>query len=86
MGHETAIRVDITGDLAAYVAAYVGDHGFYETATEYVRDLIRRDIKREKHSFEALRGELQEAFAVPESEAYLFDAEAFRQRMRDRHA
>lgn len=66
MGFERAITVDITGELAEHVAQTVGEHGFYESATEYVRDLIRRDIKVEADRFDAFRAELQAAFAEPE--------------------
>lgn len=65
MEYDTAITIDITGDLADHVVSTVGQHGYYETATEYVRDLIRRDIEQERHAFDEHKTELQRAFATP---------------------
>ena len=80
------LNVRVTGALGDHVAASVGHNGLYENVSEYVRDLIRRDHARtEAERLEILRQELQHAFAVPESDARPFDAEAFRQRMRERH-
>jgi antitoxin ParD1/3/4 len=46
----------------------VGEHGFYENVSEYIRDLIRRDRERaEKEAFDRLKAEITTAFAMPES-------------------
>ena len=80
------LNVRVTGALGDHVAASVGHNGLYENVSEYVRDLIRRDHARlEAERLAILRQELQHAFAIPESEACTFDAEAFRTRMRERH-
>jgi antitoxin ParD1/3/4 len=38
------INARISGPLAAFVEKMVGPDGLYETPSEYIRDLIRRDM------------------------------------------
>ena len=40
------INARLSGSLAAFVEKMVGEAGLYETPSEYVRDLIRRDMER----------------------------------------
>ncbi len=42
----TRINARLTGSLAAFVGKMVGKTGLYETPSEYIRDLIRRDMER----------------------------------------
>lgn len=42
----TRINARLSGPLADYVARMVGERGLYETPSEYIRDLIRRDMER----------------------------------------
>jgi len=42
----TRINARLSGPLAAYVERMVGENGLYETPSEYIRDLIRRDMER----------------------------------------
>ncbi len=42
----TRINARLSGPLAAYVDRMVGTEGLYETPSEYIRDLIRRDMER----------------------------------------
>lgn len=80
------LNVRVSGMLGEHVADNVGDDGRYENVSEYVRDLIRRDLERvEEERFQTLKAELQRAFAVPDSEFVEWDADAFRQRMRERY-
>lgn len=39
------INARLSRPLAEFVASMVGDSGLYETPSEYVRDLIRRDME-----------------------------------------
>jgi antitoxin ParD1/3/4 len=81
----TVLNVRVNGPLADFIAENIGADGLYENASEYVRDLIRRDKERaDKARFDALRSELQQAFAQPDSDARPFDREAFRERARQR--
>ena len=58
----------MSGALGDFVAANVGENGFYENVSEYIRDLIRRDKERaETAAFERLKTELAHAFAAPEA-------------------
>lgn len=60
------LNVRVSGPLSEFIAANVGEDGLYENVSEYVRDLIRRDRERvEQEKFEALKAELQRAFAAP---------------------
>jgi antitoxin ParD1/3/4 len=62
------LNVRGSGALGEFVAANVSDDGAYENVSEYVRDLIRRDMTRvDNEAFERLKAELTRAFAAPES-------------------
>ena len=68
MSRATTITVRVSGPLSDYVAANVGEDGVYENISEYIRDLIRRDMDRvEREAFERLKAELAHAFAAPDS-------------------
>lgn len=67
MPRTTTMTVRIGGTLGDFVAANVGENGEYESVSEYVRDLIRRDKERvDNEAFKRLRAELQHAFSAPE--------------------
>lgn len=62
------LNVRLKGRLRDHVTREL-DTGTYDNVSEYVRDLIRRDQQQtEQKAFEAVRAELQAAFAEPESE------------------
>lgn len=64
------LSVRLTEPLTEFVSGKVGVEGDYDNASEYVRDLIRRDREREeRRAFERLKATLQKAFAQPD-EAY----------------
>ena len=52
------VNVRVTGELRAHLQRQVGTHGLYENASEYIRDLIRRDLKSRNEAWEWLRKEL----------------------------
>ena len=61
------INARLSQPLAEFVDRMVGEAGLYETPSEYVRDLIRRDKERaEREAFDRLKAELTRAFAAPE--------------------
>jgi len=67
MSQTTTMTVRLNPALSAFVATNVQD-GAYENVSEYVRDLIRRDMERkEQQAFDRLKAELAQAFAAPES-------------------
>jgi len=62
------MTVRLSGMLSDFVAENVGNTGSYENVSEYIRDLIRRDMDRtERQAFDRLKAELTLAFTVPES-------------------
>lgn len=64
----TTLTVRLNEALGNFVSENVGEYGTYENVSEYVRDLIRRDLARsEQEKFERLKTELGHAFAAPES-------------------
>lgn len=63
----TTLNVRIGGGLRDFVSGVIGERGDYDNASEYVRDLIRRDKARiEQDAFEAKRAALQQAFGLPD--------------------
>lgn len=68
MTKTTTMTVRLSGALSEHVAANVGESGYYENVSEYIRDLIRRDKQRaEQEAFDRLKAELAHAFAAPDS-------------------
>ena len=62
------LNVRVGGALSEYLATAIGDQGDYDNASEYVRDLIRRDkALSEQAAFAAKRAALQQAFSLPDS-------------------
>ncbi|HRO57761.1 MAG TPA: CopG family transcriptional regulator [Burkholderiaceae bacterium] len=45
------INARLSQPLAEFVARMVGENGLYETPSEYIRDLIRRDMERRENQF-----------------------------------
>ncbi|MDF1482374.1 ribbon-helix-helix domain-containing protein [Extensimonas sp. H3M7-6] len=45
------INARLSLPLAEFVGRMVGETGLYETPSEYVRDLIRRDMERRESQF-----------------------------------
>ena len=69
MAKEITLSVRVSGPLSDFIAQTVGEDGPYESSSEYVRDLIRRDKEqKDAQAFEQLKAELQAAFAVPEAD------------------
>ncbi len=63
-----SVNVRISGALRDHVES-ASTSGDYENVSEYIRALIRRDkSEREQAAFEAVKAQLQAAFAAPESE------------------
>lgn len=68
MTKTTTMTVRLGGVLSDFVASNVGGNGAYENVSEYVRDLIRRDMLRvEREALARLKTELKHAFAAPDS-------------------
>ena len=73
--------ITLTEQQYNWVKAQI-DAGHYTNDSEYIRDLIRREQER-SFEVEAIRAALSEGEAS--GEPALFDAAAFKQRMRSAH-
>ena len=51
-----SFNVSLGGDLRRYVEERTGDKGLYATPSEYIRDLIRRDMQDQSIVQHVLRG------------------------------
>lgn len=67
MGSEN-VNVRVTGDLRTHLQQQIGKYGLYENASEYIRDLIRRDLKDRKTAWEWLRQELEPGLRTDENQ------------------
>jgi Arc/MetJ-type ribon-helix-helix transcriptional regulator len=74
------INVRIKGELQAHLQQQVGEHGLYENASEYIRALIRSDLKSRSESWEWLKRELEPALRADESAFIAVTAEDVIQR------
>ena len=75
MGIHVDIKLD--GEVAEYVTAMTDGSGWYANVEEYVRDLIRKDVQRDRAEYQSFRAELQAAFAAPEEDAIKVTADEF---------
>ncbi len=75
------MNVSLPEPMKAWVERQV-DGGLYGNASDYVRDLIRKDQER-KAAIATLQAAITEGVESGEPEA--FDATAFKLRMRERH-
>ena len=67
MSEPMNMNVRISGPLKDFVNQQTGEQGQYESVSEYIRDLIRRDAEKAAlEIFYEKRLILQEAFAEPE--------------------
>ena len=71
MPREITTTVRVSGALSEFVLTMVGPGGSYKNASEYIHDLIRRDMERvRRQTSDSLEAELRRAFAEPE-ESYI---------------
>lgn len=63
-----SINVKVTGELRAHVERQTGPGGYYESSSEYVRDLIRRDKRREEDDLAWLKAHLAPMVETPDDE------------------
>lgn len=63
-----SVNVRIGGPLRDHLNQQIGRSGLYENASEYVRDLIRRDLKDKDAAWAWLQRELEPGLRADESE------------------
>jgi len=67
MAESTTLTVRLNPTLSEFVARNVAADGAYDNVSEYVRDLIRKDMEqRDQQTFERLKAELKQAFSAPD--------------------
>lgn len=70
------LNVRISGKLRKFIEQQTSPNGLYESASEYVRDLIRQDYRqREEQKWNWLQEQLQPAINADESEFVSLNAE-----------
>ncbi len=70
------LNVRISGKLRKFIEQQTGSDGLYESASEYVRDLVRQDyMRREEQKWSWLREQLLPAMNADESDFVAFDAD-----------
>ena len=72
-----AITIQFPGELESFVQQRVGSSGLYDSASEYIRDLVRRDYEQEEHRrWGLLENELTPGMKADESEFVPLEAES----------
>ncbi len=72
-----AITIQFPGELESFVQQRVGSSGLYDSASEYIRDLVRRDYEQEdRRRWDWLESELTPGMKADESEFVPLDAES----------
>ena len=61
------LNVRVRGELQAHLQQQIGESGLYENASEYIRALIRRDLKTRTESWDWLKKHLEPALRADES-------------------
>ncbi|MEJ2417728.1 MAG: hypothetical protein P8Y45_12530 [Exilibacterium sp.] len=80
------VTLRISGSLREHLDECTGPNGLYETPSEYLRDLIRRDMEqKDAEKWERLRAALAEGLSAKESDYQPVSAEEIKQRARKRH-
>ena len=70
------INVRVTGKLRKFIMEQTSPNGLYESASEYVRDLIRRDYERkEVRKWRWLMDQIRPGMEAEEREFVTLDAE-----------
>ncbi len=70
------VNVRISGKLKEFISLQVGPDGLYENASEYVRDLIRKDYSRQEElKMDLLYKRLMPGMKADEKEFLEFDPE-----------
>lgn len=71
------VNVRFAGKLQKFIQARVDDDGLYGSASEYIRDLVRRDYEREEQrKWAQLRHELKIGMEADEDEFVTLSADS----------
>ncbi|PTX98283.1 type II toxin-antitoxin system ParD family antitoxin [Spartobacteria bacterium LR76] len=70
------VNVRFAGELQRFIQSRIGQSGLYSSASEYIRDLVRRDYEREEQrKWMSLREELAPGIVAEESAFVPLDIE-----------
>ena len=61
------VNVRVRGELRTHLDQQIGEHGLYENASEYVRDLIRQDMKSREEAWQWLGKSIEPGLRADES-------------------
>lgn len=79
------INVRFAGPLQEFIQSRVSEAGLYNSASEYIRDLVRRDYEREEErKADWLRHELAPGMRADESAFSPLDADALIRKAKSR--
>ena len=79
------VNVRFTGELQRFIQERTGDSGLYSSASEYIRDLVRRDyLREEQRKWHWLRNELRPGMEASESEFEPLDVDSLLSEAKDR--
>lgn len=82
-----AVNVRVSGRLRRFIEERSAPGGLYESASEYIRDLVRRDYEREeRRRWARLLGELQPGMTADEGGFVDFDPDVILAAARTEHA
>ncbi len=71
------VNVRFAGELQRFIQNRISTSGLYSSASEYIRDLVRRDYEREElRKWQWLRQELKDGLEADESEFVALDADS----------
>ena len=69
------VNVRFAGELQRFIRSRIAKSGLYSSASEYIRDLVRRDFERdEERKWSWLRNELRAGLQAGEAEFVALDA------------
>jgi antitoxin ParD1/3/4 len=81
------VNVRFSGELHRFIQERTGDSGVYSSASEYIRDLVRRDYEREEErKWLWLRNELKAGLEAREPEFETLDINGLIGEARSRRA
>ncbi|MEZ5534706.1 MAG: hypothetical protein R3F02_03700 [Thiolinea sp.] len=80
------VTLRVSGSLRSHLEECTGELGSYETPSEYLRDLIRRDMEqKDREKWERLRSALAEGLSASDDEYRSISAEQVKKRARQRN-
>jgi Arc/MetJ-type ribon-helix-helix transcriptional regulator len=79
------VNVRITGYLRDHLNQQIGSVGLYENASEYIRDLIRRDLKDRQEAWRWLEENLENGLQAEEGSFLKISAEEIITDAKKRH-